>query len=268
MSSAATIPGAALLGAALLGGCVPVNPSASPRVDMAAEQRASDNPQALDRIGAAALQGNDATTATEFYRRALSLDPSDASAALGLADGQTRQGHLTDAIVTLDAAARHAEGDDRVRIDLVLGRLLVLDHRPDEAEAAFRQGLEIAPGSTKLLTGLGVALDLQRNFEGAEGTYRRALLAAPDDVAARNDLALSLAIRGDDRQALETLESLRARNADAAEIRTVDGNIAIVDAMRGQLDDAHRASTQAAGSDRAAARNDPFYAVLAAQAGG
>ena len=248
---------------AFLAGCVPVKPSSAPQVNVAEEERTANNPAALTRIGQAALSSNDDQTAATFLGRAHDLDPADPDAALGLADAETRENRVDDAVDVLRDTAARTDGASRARVELVLGRLLAASRRPAEAVAAFRQGLAAEPSSPRLLTGLGIALDLERDFAGADAAYGRALLIAPDDVAARNDFALSRALRGDTRSALTMLEQLRNEASDADRF-TVDGNVAIVRAMTGDLSGAEDAASVAGD----AGRNAVFYRALDRAAGG
>ena len=259
--------GAWLLGALLLGGCVPVNRYPSVTVDRDAERRAAESPTSLDKVGIAALRSNDMATASSFFARALDLAPGDESAALGGAQAAAMSGNGDKAVSILRNAAPHANGESRSSLYAALGKLLVLNHRPAEAETTFRDGLRSAPHSVRLLTGLGVALAGQRRFAEAERSFRDALDQSPNDLPARNDLALSIALAGDPDAALRALRALRSEvdgtGADKASIETIDGNIALVRAMTGDVVGAGTADVRAAGDDADPARNTAFYSALA-----
>ena len=258
--------GTFLLGTSLLGGCVPASPYASVTVDRSAERHAAENPASLDRIGTAALRANDNATASSFFNRALSLEPGDETAALGAAQAATQAGHVDEALDILRGAARHADGAAQVSLDAALGKLLVIDHRPAEAETVFQAGLRNEPDSVKLLTGLGVALDGQRRFAEAGKSFHDALALAPDDLPARNDLALTTALAGDPDAALHDLQAIRTSaegtGSNETALHTIDGNIALVRAMQGDLSGAEAADARAAdGADPT--RNAAFYSRLA-----
>ncbi len=248
---------------ALLGGCV----SPPERIDQTAEQRAVNDPASLLRIGDAAASSGDMATATSFYRRATELQPDNADAALAYARGLTSDGHTTEAMTALRTALARTNDDSAVRIAAALGKLLVLAHRPSEAVAAFRQALTIRPATPGLLVGLGVALDASRDFQAAQTAYRQAIALEPESIAARNNLALSTALQGDTMQALASLRSLRNHVAEsggqASDLATIDGNLALVYAMRGNMRQAGEAAAGAARNTRELAENMKFYSELA-----
>ena len=244
-------------------GCVPVNPSATP-IDTAREQRAAANVVSLNRIGSTALKSGDLDTARLFYERVLALAPDDPTATLGLAQAFVEEGQTSKSIETLRLALTRLSTDEKASIEAVLGKLLVLDHRPDEAESVFRDGVGRFPKSVPLLTGLGVALDAEGHFQLAEDYYRQALLVSPDNIPARNDLSLSIALAGNPDAAVTALEALRSavlrHGASEEDLRTIDGNIALAQAMRGDLSAAERAGARL-GSD--GHRNVVFYSAIA-----
>lgn len=249
---------------ALLGGCV----SPPARVNQAAETRAASDPAAMLRIADAAASSGDEATAASFYARAAALQPGNADVALGYARALVAQGRVAEAAASLQAALPRTSRDGTRRLSVALGRLLILSHRPTEAVAAFRQALAEAPDSPALLIGLGVALDASRDHAAAQDAYRRALAIEPTSIAASNDLALSTALGGDTGAALASLRAVRNRVAEtggqASDLATVDGNLALVYAMRGNLRRAGEAGVGAAPDARDLAGNMQFYSELAA----
>lgn len=253
----------------LVGGCV----SPPERIDRTAETHAANDPASLLRIGDAAASSGDMTTATSFYRRAAELQPGNADAALSYARSLASSGHADDAIAALQTAQTQAQaqpqtgGNDRLRVAAALGKLLVLAHRPTEAVAVFREALADGPSTPGLLIGLGVALDASRDFPAAQAAYRQALSLRPDSIAARNNLALSTALQGDTAQALASLHRLRDHVAEtggqASDLATIDGNLALVYAMRGNMQQAREASAGTVPDRHDQAENMKFYATLA-----
>ena len=255
--------GLALPLALLLGGCV----SPPERIDRSAEIHAADDPAALLRIGDAAASSGDMASATSFYRRATELRPGNADAALSYARSLASSGHADDAITALQTAHAQAGGNDRLRVAAALGKLLVLEHRPTEAVAVFREALTDGPATSGLLIGLGVALDASRDFPAAQAAYRQAISLEPNSVAAHNNLALSIALQGDTAQALALLHSLRDHVAEtggpASSLETVDGNLALVYAMRGNMQQARAAEAGTVPDRLDQVENMRFYATLA-----
>lgn len=264
-----------MCGPALLMACVVVTvpgcvgpPS---RIDRTAEQRAASDPAALMRVAQAADRSGNPSTAAVFYRRAFDLDASNADAALGLAHALTVQGDADQATETLRTALARVAASDSVRVRKALGDLLVLSHRPTEAVAVFRAGLDRLPNEVPLLIGLGVAQDNCRDHAAAQAAYRKALTIEPGSIAGRNDLGLSIALAGDTDTALETLRQVRAEivanGGEANDLATIDGNLALVYAMQGNLAGAARSARGAASDPTDLAANMKFYSALAPGSG-
>jgi len=149
----------------------------------------ASDPLAMVRIADAAEQSGDSAGALAFYRRAAELDPTSATAQIGIARSLTEQGSVDEAIDTLNQT--HAREPSNAQVDLTLGRLLVASRRPVEAVPVFQEGLRQDPRSVPLLIGQGVALDAVARHDEAQKSYEEALRIDPGNVPARKDLALS-----------------------------------------------------------------------------
>ena len=257
---------ALLLLSSFLAGCV----SAPPRVNQAAELRAANDPGSLTRIGDAASSSGDQATAISFYRRAVELQPGDADATTRYARALAEQSRTTEAIEALRTSIPHADAAGSGRLSAMLGKLLIMTHRPSEAVSVFREALARTPDMANLLIGLGVALDASRDFTAAQEAYRRAIVLEPTSIAARNDLALSTALQGDTGAAVTALTSLRDEVARAggkpADLAMIDGNLALVFAMHGDMGQAGTAGGRATSDAGDLAGNMRFYSALAPDA--
>ena len=234
------------------------------RVDTAAEQRAANNPAALTRIADIAAQAGDVQAADAFYKRAVTLDPANADSQIKYAQTLTAQGHIEEAIEQLTQA--HAASPENPRVAATLGKLLVLSHRAGPATSVFRSALNTHPNNLPLLVGLGVALDAGQNPAAAQDVYRRVLAIEPHSTAARNDLALSLALSGHSAEALEQFRVLHTEmseiGAPQSALATVSGNLALTYGLQGDLRDAAQtAATSLTPADLA--DNMRFYSALA-----
>lgn len=243
-------------------GCV----SPPPQVDVAAEERTAHDPRALMHIAAAAAASGDDGTASTFYRRAAMLRPDDPEPVLGLARGLAGQNRNAEAIVVLQDALPRMGRADANRLRALSGRLLIASHRSPEAVAVLQAAVAQTPDAPELLIGLGVAQDAVRDFPAAQASYRKALAIEPRSIAARNDLALSTALEGDPAGALSALQDLRNRvvsdGGRAADLATIDGNLALVHAMRGELRQAGEAGAGATDNAGDLAGNMRFYSAL------
>ena len=227
-------------------------------VDAERQAAVARDPAALTRIASAAEQAGDFGSAGLFYRRAADLQPDAADAQVALARLLAEQGRTDEAIGALQAA--HARDPANPALAATLGRMLVVAHRPEAALLVFQEGLTAAPGSPSLLIGQGVALDAVGQHAAAQTAYRQVLAKDPDNVPARNDLALSLALSGELQDSIALLQRLLSAS-DAADHGTVVGNLALVYGVSGDPQQAENAALQALTAEDAA-RNLSVYAAL------
>lgn len=230
-------------------------------VDAAQQLRVARDPAAMMRIADAAERSGDLASATAFYRRAAELQPGATAPPLGAARSLAAQGRTDEAIDLLRSAHAGLPGDPLVAG--TLGRLLVVAHQPQDALAAFQDGLRAAPGTASLLIGQGVAFDALAQHPAAQDSYRAALAAAPDSIPARNDLALSLALSGHADQAVTMLRSLYLV-ASPADRATVDGNLALAYGLQGDAANAAALARQIM-PEQEVDGNLAFYAALRGQ---
>lgn len=162
--------------------------------DLEAERQAkvAEDPAAMMRIADAAERSGDTGGAVAFYRRAAELQPDLVDAQVGTARSLVEQGNVDEAVDILRAA--HARDPSDTQLPATLGRLLMAANRPIEALSSFRDGLRQDPRSIPLLIGRGVALDATGQHEGAQSSYKEVLGLAPENPAARKNLALSLSL--------------------------------------------------------------------------
>lgn len=216
------------LTALLVAGCVSERDGPTARA-----QRAADDPGALLRIAKAAEQGGDLSGAADFYDRAFTLRP-EAGAAVGLARTRAGLGQPDEALAALRTA--HAGSPSDHRLTAMLGRLEIYSRQPARALAVFQDGLRQAPADPELLTGQGVALDGLGRHGEAQVSYRQVLARDPASIAARNNLALSLALSGQATEAAGLLRGLAAdvtARGSSAQVATVQGNLALVHGLSG-----------------------------------
>jgi Flp pilus assembly protein TadD len=113
---------------------------------------------------------------------------------MGVARSLAAQGEVDQAIEVLRSVQTRESFD--AELCSTLGRLLVTANRPDEALAAFEDGLSHDPQSVPMLIGQGVSLDAAGRHDAAQESYRKVLDIDPNNRAAQKDLALSLSLSG------------------------------------------------------------------------
>ena len=108
------------------------------------------------------------------------------------------------------------------------------------------------------LNALGVAQDLLGDHAAAEGTYRQALTVMPASEAARNNLALSLALQDRFKEALDLLRPLAEGPNSTRRSRQ---NLALVFGLQGDMAAAERVSRIDLGGE-ALGNNLAYFAAL------
>jgi tetratricopeptide (TPR) repeat protein len=141
---------------------------------------------ALEIRGRLALEGGDAAEAARLLGRAAAARPRSAGVRFDLARAALRQGEKARALATLQEAARLDPADSRVQI--ALGDLHLEQGDLRQAELAYGYALSRVR-SAHASAGLGRALELQGDLDGALRHYRQAVALAPADVEPLERLA-------------------------------------------------------------------------------
>ena len=189
------------------------------------------------------------------------LDPSRGLFRLQYGDGKARWARLA-SIEDGWKATGHALLVVRTRqeTDAALGRALALEseRRLEEAEALYREVLEVRPDSLRAWVDLGnVAADRGRRAD-AEAAYRRALAIDRDDRDALNNLAWLLL---EDGARLEEAEDLAARAAapPGPDRSRAQDTLGLIQLARGRCVEAERTFREALEAD---ALTEPTRAKL------
>ncbi len=127
-------------------------------------------------------------------------DPLTHATAL-IAAGQVDKGMA-------EAKAALAARDGDLAVALEVGRLAIRSGRLAAAHDVYAHLLARDPDNVEALNGDGVVLAQQGDPVGAAGMFRRALVLRPQDVPARNNLALVMALSGETGVAVSMLETL------------------------------------------------------------
>jgi Flp pilus assembly protein TadD len=157
---------------------------------------------AVVRIAQATASRGDWPMAASLFRRAHALEPENFDAAYGLARSLNKLGANDEALAVYQAALKLRKDD----IDALrgMGNTLILLDRPAMAIPHFERALDIRQDS-RLINGMAVAYDLLDDYRAAQACYRVGLETAPDNVALRNNLGLSLLLSRDYDAAVQQL---------------------------------------------------------------
>lgn len=122
--------------------------------------------------------------------------------------------------VASEALATH--GDDPAFAMEVARMADTAGHRA-EAETIYRLVLKTHPDAVDALVGEGVVTAQKGDYPDAISKFRQALTRRPNDLPARNNLALALALAGQSQEAVSLLEQL---NHEAGASDLTRGNLA------------------------------------------
>src|SRR5690348_10618359 len=154
----------------------------------------------LMRVAAAAQSGGDFPNAVGVYRRAAEMAPQDPAPLIAAGDALLRMGAVNEAIVSYNQALVRPGDTHGAQVGLV--KAFLKTGKPQLALTPLSKALEDTPDDPRLLLLLGVTRDLAGQHGEAQAYYRKGLARAPGDPALTLDLAFSLALSGDYRDAI------------------------------------------------------------------
>jgi Flp pilus assembly protein TadD len=180
------------------------------------------------RLARAARAAGDLPSAVNLYRSALARQPGKDAVAVELGDTLIEADAVDDAV----AAYGRVPPASEARLGALLGlmRAQLSLSSPAKALDYADQALSLASQDRRAIVGRGVALDLLGRHAEAQASYRAVLATAPQDLAARNDLALSLALSGAFAEALDILKPLAQSSAATPRTRQ---NLALIYGLMG-----------------------------------
>jgi Flp pilus assembly protein TadD len=183
------------------------------------------------RLARATRQAGDVTTAIRLYK-GLAANPSVAPAILvEYGDVLMEAGFPDDAIEAYSRVGVGSPAHLPALLGMARAQLKLGD--PTAALTYLATAADVAPRDPRVLVDKGVALDTLGRHAEAQASYRAALSITPEHVAARNDLALSLAITGQFPEAIALITPL-ARSSSATP-RTRE-NMALIYGLMGDSD--------------------------------
>jgi Flp pilus assembly protein TadD len=195
-------------------------PSAAPNVNsMTLAQKLRDD-------------GNHANAAI-MYQQAVTADPSNAEAWIGLGDSQLKTGAFPQAEGAFMRALQLQPNNTRALHGLAKAR--ILKGEPQFATAQLEKVIQIDPSDIKAINTLAVTQDALGQHKAAQGNYRKVLKLDPQNQSAKNNLALSLALTGDRKESIKLLEEI-GQSASSSEISK--RNLALIYAADGRTDEA------------------------------
>ncbi len=180
------------------------------------------------RLARAARDAGDFASSISLFRSVLAAKPDDPALLVELGDTLLAAGMMDDAI---DVYARVGK-TSAARPAAVLGltRAYLALSQPAKALDYAEEAVQLSPQDARAVIARGVSLDMLDRHTEAQAAYRAVLRAAPLSVAARNDLALSLAMTGQLAEALAFIEPMARSPAAKPQTRQ---NLALIYGLMG-----------------------------------
>jgi Flp pilus assembly protein TadD len=152
------------------------------------------DPIAGVKLAAALRELGQYDQAADASQAVLTAQPENYEALLEFGRDQIARGQGFYGIASLEKAKATAPNDWRPLS--LLGVAYNQVRRPDDARAAWTQGLQLSADNPEILTNAAVALMTDGNLPGAEGLLRRAVAQPTATSKMRLNLALVLGLQG------------------------------------------------------------------------
>lgn len=167
-------------------------------------------------VADAAIAGGDPNMALSISQSILKDDPDNVDALVHEGDAYYALDRCLPAQAAYQLALKYDAKSSLAETGL--GRCL-LKTDPAAAEQAFEAAVAVDPGNAAAWSNLGIARDLQGNFQGAVAPYQQSMLANPGSMATEVNLGLSLALSGHGPEALQYLGPLATGQNATPKIR-------------------------------------------------
>jgi Flp pilus assembly protein TadD len=177
-----------------------------------------------------ARKSGDLDTAIPLYGRALEARPNGVEAKLGLGQAYLTVGMSAEAAALFRDVLDKKASDQTARRGLALA--LISMGQPTLAEQQLEAALLADGRDYRTLNAYGVVLDMMGRHAEAQAKYRQGIELAPEYLPLRSNYGLSLAISGRPQDAIAQLAPLAASRADGR----VRQNLALAYAMNGDLE--------------------------------
>ena len=175
--------------------------------------------------------------AISLYGRALQDRPDGIAAKIGLGQSYLSLGMPEEAAAAFRDVLARREGDPAARRGLAMA--LIAMGQASLAERQITAAIATDPRDYRTLNAYGVMLDMLGRHAEAQARYREGIQIAPDFIALRSNDGLSLAISGQAPEAVAMLLPLARSSAADGRIRQ---NLAFAYAMNGDFENCLRVS--------------------------
>jgi len=176
------------------------------------------NATAHNRLGFVCQQDGRLQDAARHYCQAIEADPTHATAHANLAGLLVKMGRPADAVAHYRAALEAKPGDARSHMNL--GAVLLAGGRLEEAAQHLAEAVRLRPDDTNSHFNLAQALVHLGRLNEAIDHYRASVRLNPDDAGALQNLGLALYEAGQVREGLACLANAVRRSPTAETLVT------------------------------------------------
>ncbi len=163
----------------------------------------SDEAEVLVLLGRALAEATAYERASGAFRRALSRDPDNPDALLGLGMSYLSLGQVNKSIQYLEQLVNQGDGKDSLRF-AALGAALDIAGRHEQAVATYTAGLEVAPDNLDLKSNLALSYAFHERHNEAITLMVEVADALEAGRPHHRNLVLILALAGQDSDAVVT----------------------------------------------------------------
>ena len=197
-------------------------PAPAPRRKATAEERAQI--ARLDPLARAA-----------FWAREADVDPTDTEAGVGLSQALRAMGRYDDAIAAVQRVLITAPDNTEALLETARGQ--IGKGQGFYAIEPARQARMLSPRDWRPVSLLGVAYDQAGRDDEALAAHRQAVALAPNNPAPLTNFALYCATHGDPAQAESLMRTAAAKPGAGITVRQ---NLALVLGLQGRFDEAEK----------------------------
>lgn len=184
--------------------------------------------QSLTTAAAVSERTGNYGSAVEYFRKLYEKDQDNAEYVTGLSRNLRYIGEAAQARLFMDLVVNRGMDGGAVRAEY--GKALLADGLAEKGEKNLSQAISMGDTLWQTYSALGAAHDRLENYSEAQKAYERAIVLSPENPLIINNLALSLAVSGELKRAIEILNKFATRPGSTPQIRH---NLALLHALNG-----------------------------------
>jgi len=186
--------------------------------------------ESLQQSAIAAENANDFPTAIDQYQKLVRRDPTNTSNLVALARNLRYSGSSVNAVKILDKLG--PKENIPTEFQMELAKSLIAAGKAKRAIIYLKTVGKILPENWEVSSTLGIAYDLEEDFDSARKAYEHAAVLSPDNPTILNNMAISAALSGDIDRAIAMLKKAPRLVRHSPQIRQ---NLAFFYGVKGDM---------------------------------